>query len=87
LKQNVPSKIEINYRYFIASIDPSNLQGVHVRKWETHMKPRCIPADESITPDNNLETFGVLEGVEKVDKGWLRNETILQFKFLIIHSC
>ncbi|XP_070501994.1 glycerophosphocholine phosphodiesterase GPCPD1-like [Chironomus tepperi] len=81
LKLNVPSKIEINYRYFIASIDPSNSSNVHVRKWETHLKARCIPAEETLTSDNNLETFGVVDGIEKVDKGWLTNETILQFKF------
>lgn len=81
LKLNVPSNIEINYRYFIASIDPSNPTSVHVRKWETHLKPRCIPVEDTATADNTIETFGVVNGDEKIDKGWLTNETILQFKF------
>lgn len=81
LNLNVPSNVEINYRYFIASIDPCNPTSYHVRRWETHLKPRCIPIEDKAAPDNNIETFGLIEGEERIDKGWLTNETILQFKF------
>jgi glycerophosphocholine phosphodiesterase GPCPD1 len=77
----IPCDTDIEYRYFIASIDPQiGNDMVHVRKWETHLKPRHISKDnESQIP--TVETFGDINGVEKVDRGWLTNETILQFKF------
>lgn len=78
---SIPKDVEIEYRYFIASVDPSDESGsVHVRRWETHLNPRRIPKDEEQAP-NVVDHFGVLDGVEKFDKGWLTNETILQFKF------
>lgn len=79
---NIPYDVDVNYRYFIASIDPSNQASVHVRRWETHIKPRKISKGNEPQATNDIETFGVVEGVEKIDKGWLTNETILQFKFL-----
>lgn len=78
---NIPCDVEINYRYFIASIDPSHQESVHVRKWETHLKTRCISKGDEPQVNNDTETFGIVNGVEKIDKGWLTNETILQFKF------
>lgn len=76
----VPKNITVEYRYFLASIDPSDTTKIHVRKWESHIQPRTfstnVPQNEPV-----LDNFGVLEGVEKIDKGWLTNETILQFKF------
>jgi glycerophosphocholine phosphodiesterase GPCPD1 len=45
------------------------------------MKPRIIPKGNELQPEDCVETFGVVNGVEKIDKGWLTNETILQFKF------
>lgn len=53
---------------------------MHVRKWETHLTPRRIAKDED-QASNSMDHFGVVDGVEKVDKGWLTHETILQFKF------
>ena len=44
------------------------------------MKPRRILKEDS-QQDIALDTFGVIEGVEKLDKGWLSNETSFQFKF------
>ena len=78
---DIPSCENIRYRYFIASIDPTN-QGVHVRRWETHLKPRMIPLGNTPQDKENSDVFGVVGGVEKIDKGWLTNETILQFKFI-----
>lgn len=72
---------DIEYRYFIASIDPQiGNDMVHVRKWETHLKPRYISKD-SESQISQVDTFGLVQGVEKVDRGWLTNETVLQFKF------
>lgn len=80
LTLTVPSNKEINYRYFIASIDESHPTNVHVRKWESHLKTRSIkPGDQ---PSIDIDTFGVVNGVEKVDNGWLTHETVILFKFL-----
>lgn len=78
----IPNDIEIRYRYFVASVDPVT-QAVHVRKWETHLKPRQVPVvNNGDRPNRTLfDTFGDLNGCVKIDKGWLTNETILQFKF------
>lgn len=80
IDMKLPNEIEIRYRYFVASVDPMT-QAIHVRKWETHLKPRLVPHDN---PDKNrllFDTFGDFNGVIKVDRGWLTNQTILQFKF------
>ena len=47
-----------------------------VRRWETHLKPRIIPAfTERLGQSNDLN------GETKIDRGWLTTETIMQFKF------
>ncbi|KAG5675667.1 hypothetical protein PVAND_005554 [Polypedilum vanderplanki] len=77
---NIPSNLDINYRYFIASIDESqNPPRTHVRKWETHLHPRRFFADQQSTA---IDTFGVIDGIEKVDSGWLTNETLIHLKFM-----
>lgn len=80
---NIPDE-DVHYRYFVASLDPSHLCGdssVHVRRFETHMKTRVILKGNEPQAPNDIETFGVVDGIEKVDKGWLTNETVLEFKF------
>lgn len=78
---DIPSDADVVYRYFIASIDPQHQECMYVRKWETHLKPRTILKGNEQQISDDVETFGVVNGVEKVDRGWLNNETILQFKF------
>lgn len=53
---------------------------MHIRRWETHLHPRQIPAYTDGATE--LSTFGNVNGVEKLDGGWLTNETIFQFKFM-----
>lgn len=53
---------------------------MHVRRWETHLKPRAILIDNAHSSASD-DIFGEINGIEKIDKGWLTNETILQFKF------
>lgn len=78
---NIPSGNEIRYRYFVCSVDEVT-QGLHVRRWETHLKPRIIPAiSQNGDRTESIDTFGEINGVEKIDRGWLTSETILQFKF------
>lgn len=91
----------------ICSIDPTT-ENVHVRRWETHLQPRHIPAflhDDADVPgeltarsnasasslsnskspsrssSTDIDTFGDIAGVEKIDRGWLTTETVFQFKF------
>lgn len=67
-----------------------------MRRWETHLEPRKISADQpstsAIVPQElsptspkdvpDIDTFGDIAGVEKVDRGWLTTETVFQFKFI-----
>lgn len=77
----IPCDTDIEYRYFIASVDPQiGNDMVHVRKWETHLKPRHISKDNE-SQVSTIESFGIVDGIEKLDRGWLTNETVLQFKF------
>lgn len=76
---SIPDKKSIQYRFFIYSKDP-NSNHIHVRRWETHLKPREVPAyssEEAI----DINTFGDINGLEKRDNGWLTTETLFQFKF------
>lgn len=52
---------------------------IHIRRWETHLKPRQINAYGEVTAV--MDTFGEINGLEKIDCGWLTSETIVQFKF------
>lgn len=86
LTLNVPKNQKIEYRYFIASIDPTDESNiVHVRKWETHLNPRQICTNDRESNDTDtqgdIDHFGIVDGVEKIDKGWLMDEHIFQFKF------
>lgn len=76
---DVPCNEIVEYRYFVASTDPSSdTEEVHVRKWETHFTPRTVPRD---SVSSEIEMFGIVDGVEKIDRGWLTNETMFEFKF------
>lgn len=52
---------------------------MHVRTWETHLQPRRIARDGS---SSEVDTFGIIDGVEKIDRGWLTSETMFEFKFI-----
>lgn len=80
---NVPMNTEILYRYFISANDPTT-EEVHVRKWETHIEPRKLPPISLVEQPEHMgcyDTFGVVNGVTKVDRGWLTTETVIQFVF------
>lgn len=75
----IPRDSDISYRYLQCSLDPIT-KNVYVRRWETHLKPRTVHAyDDDKTA--TVDTFGEINGIEKVDRGWLTNETVIQFKF------
>lgn len=93
---DIPKYKDISYRYLICTVDPMS-DNLHVRRWETHLIPRTISAyhDETETvaqsantsentavKKSDIDTFGDINGVEKIDRGWLTTETIIQFKFI-----
>ncbi|XP_014608826.1 PREDICTED: glycerophosphocholine phosphodiesterase GPCPD1-like isoform X2 [Polistes canadensis] len=88
-KITLPVDADVDYRYFIAVICQSNgtknsAKTLIIRKWETHMIPRQIKKN---LPGNflnnalpNSEIFGCYNGYCKVERGWLTDETVIQFK-------
>ncbi|XP_011145572.1 glycerophosphocholine phosphodiesterase GPCPD1 isoform X2 [Harpegnathos saltator] len=88
-KVALPIDADIEFRYFIAVICQSNgaknsAKTLIIRKWETHMAPRLIrkntPSNftEDILPDP--DKFGYYNGYYKIERGWLTDETVIQFK-------
>lgn len=76
---HLPRNRVIEYRYLVCVVDSITEKRI-VRRWETHLKPRQIT--ETYEPvRRNYDEFGVVNGLEKVDRGWLSSETIIQFKF------
>lgn len=39
-------------------------------------------SSSSKSSDTGIDTFGDINGVEKIDRGWLTTETVFQFKFI-----
>lgn len=77
---NLPRNRVIEYRYLICVLDP--ITGKHiVRRWETHLKPRNISEPFEECTKRSYDEFGIVNGLEKVDRGWLSSETIVQLKF------
>ncbi|XP_018392349.1 PREDICTED: glycerophosphocholine phosphodiesterase GPCPD1-like [Cyphomyrmex costatus] len=88
-KVSLPTDANIEFRYFIAVICQSNgtknsAKTLIIRRWETHMTPRLIRKN---TPSNfNNDTlpdpdkFGYHNNYCKIERGWLTDETVIQFK-------
>lgn len=64
--------------------DPEEVTQIDTEKIpvaETMAKPLGSPSTSSSkTPD--IDTFGDINGLEKIDRGWLTTETLYQFKFI-----
>ncbi|KAL2719446.1 glycerophosphocholine phosphodiesterase GPCPD1 isoform X4 [Vespula squamosa] len=88
-KVALPIDADIEYRYFIAVICQSNgsknsAKTLIIRKWETHMIPRQIKKNMPSNFVNDTlpdpEIFGCHNGYCKIERGWLTDETVIQFK-------
>ncbi|KAL5279528.1 GPCPD1 family protein [Megaselia abdita] len=84
---SIPEQENVQYRYFVCAVVPTT-ENVIVRRWETHMVPRTVPASaksgEETKPDlyvPYVDLFGDVKGEEKIDRGWLTSETVVQLKF------
>ncbi|XP_041420265.1 glycerophosphocholine phosphodiesterase GPCPD1 isoform X1 [Xenopus laevis] len=79
----LPIGIELQYRYFKGYfLEPKNTRDscqVIIHKWETHLQPRLIkPLDTECLIDGG--EFGIHNGVETVDSGWLTCQTELRLR-------
>ncbi|KYQ47374.1 Putative glycerophosphocholine phosphodiesterase GPCPD1 [Trachymyrmex zeteki] len=90
-KVALPIDANIEFRYFIAVICQSNgtknsAKTLIIRRWETHMTPRLIGkntpsnfgSDNDTLPDP--DKFGYHNNYCKIERGWLTDETVIQFK-------
>jgi glycerophosphocholine phosphodiesterase GPCPD1 len=76
----IPDKVNVQYRYCVCVIIESGLQ-VIVRSWEAYVKPRLIQAlDKSPEASDESENYGEYDNIERIDRGWLNKETIIQLK-------
>lgn len=88
-KVALPVDVDIEFRYFIAVICQSNstknsAKTMIIRRWETHMTPRIISKNIPSNFDNDIlpepDKFGYHNNYYKVERGWLTDETVIQFK-------
>ncbi|XP_023308663.1 glycerophosphocholine phosphodiesterase GPCPD1 [Lucilia cuprina] len=77
---SIPRDRATEYRYLVCAIEPTTEKYL-VRRWETHLEARKIPELDEEFDNANTDVFGELNGVERVDRGWLTSETIVQLKF------
>ncbi|SPP79069.1 glycerophosphocholine phosphodiesterase GPCPD1 [Drosophila guanche] len=76
----IPRHCATEYRYMVCAVEPSSEQPL-VRRWETQFQARAIEELDEQPPKEQLDIFGSVNGQEKVDRGWLTRETIVQLKF------
>uniref|UniRef100_A0A1B0BC83 GP-PDE domain-containing protein n=1 Tax=Glossina palpalis gambiensis TaxID=67801 RepID=A0A1B0BC83_9MUSC len=76
----IPRERNTEYRYLVCAVDPDVGKPI-VRRWETHLQPRQILELANEPPRQCYDIFGYLNGSEKIDRGWLSSERIIQLKF------
>lgn len=77
----IPNTCDVYYRYGICTVIEDKCNVVLVHRWETSLKPRILK-HTMLHPITDV--FGDIEcnGVQKVTRGWLTAQTLLQFKFI-----
>ncbi|XP_053609885.1 glycerophosphocholine phosphodiesterase GPCPD1-like isoform X1 [Plodia interpunctella] len=74
----IPNTCSVFYRYAVCiPIDDTN--DVMVRYWETSIHPRVI-LESMVNPVTDI--LGEISNENKITKGWLTMQSILQFKFM-----
>ncbi|KAK9303732.1 hypothetical protein QLX08_004618 [Tetragonisca angustula] len=88
-KVALPIDADVEFRYFVAVICQSNgtknsAKTLIIRRWETHMTPRFIKKNTSSNFTSDTlpipDKFGYYNGYLKSERGWLTDETVIQFK-------
>jgi len=73
--------IEHQYRYCVVVIlqpcSNHNQRKIIVRRWETHLLARNVRAD---SPTERIDFFGEIDGRKRIQRGWLAEEMLVQFK-------
>ncbi|XP_073828012.1 glycerophosphocholine phosphodiesterase GPCPD1-like [Musca autumnalis] len=80
---NLPRKCDIYYRYLVCAINRLNGRKL-LRFWETHTRGRRIRSgDVQDLESLAYDTFGVCNGINKIQRGWICSADIrvLQFRF------
>lgn len=85
-----PITENVHVRRWETHFDPRQISADHgeVTQIESKSSPvaEAVPkqsiSPSSSTNDPGIDTFGDINGVEKVDRGWLTTETVFQFKFI-----
>lgn len=77
---DIPEHKRVEYRFCVCVVIEPGLQ-VIVRNWETAIHARIIDSDGiSPTKDNAPLSYGLVHSQEKIDRGWLNKETVIQLK-------
>lgn len=75
----IPRQCATEYRYMVCGVDAASEQ-LLVRRWEVQLQPRRIAELDEPTGQCQ-DTFGDVQGKQKVDHGWLTKESLVQLKF------
>ncbi|KAL3281398.1 hypothetical protein HHI36_004607 [Cryptolaemus montrouzieri] len=77
---DIPDQKLVEYRFCVCVVLEQGVQ-VIVRHWETAIHPRHIDCD-AISPlkEDVPLTYGHIHNYEKIDRGWLNKETVVQLK-------
>ncbi|KAJ8960972.1 hypothetical protein NQ318_020275 [Aromia moschata] len=76
----IPDHQRVHFRYCVCILIEVGLQ-VIVRSWETNLSPRIIEANASSpTSKEEPQEYGTYDHQERVDRGWLSKETVIQLK-------
>lgn len=76
----IPRDRITEYRYLVCAIEPATEKHL-VRRWETHLEPRRVLELAEASTSGCHDVFGVINGTERIDRGWLTSETVVQLKF------
>ncbi|XP_013781830.1 glycerophosphocholine phosphodiesterase GPCPD1-like [Limulus polyphemus] len=83
---HVPGDQTMEFRYLVAILLEPTIETpetkVIVRRWETNIHPRTLNLVNDLELVNNLpvDVFGCYDGQEKIQQGWLTEETVVQLK-------
>ncbi|CAH1109067.1 unnamed protein product [Psylliodes chrysocephalus] len=77
----IPEKKKVQFRYCICVVIEQNIQ-VIVKSWEANLVPREIDSENGSSPkmEDPPHDYGYYNDRERVDRGWLNKETVIQLK-------
>jgi len=83
LNSTLDEEVDHLFRYCVVVIlqplCPGNPRRIIVRRWETHLLPRKIGKNSNCS-EKSADTFGIIDGIHRIQRGWLTDEMVIQFK-------